>query len=106
MNKLEYSISLRAKGLSKNEMIIDMQNNGFEDSEIDYYTKRSDEVYLNQLLSNKQTRKTQQYSRTFKSIVLLISFILLLFVFFDYARIGILGLFIFWSLVKFGSYKR
>lgn len=106
MNKLDFSISLREKDLGKNAMINEMEENGFDQSEIDFYLKKSDEIYLNQLLNNKQSTKPTKSSRTFKSITLLISLVLLAGVFFGYASIGLIGLFIFWSLVKFGSYRR
>ncbi|WP_073085604.1 hypothetical protein [Winogradskyella jejuensis] len=106
MNKLDFSVSLRAKGLSKDEMIKEMNVNGFDASEIKYYLKKSDEVYINQLLANKESRNLTKTNRTFKSVVLVISLLLLVSVFFGYASIGLIGLFILWSLVKFGSYRR
>lgn len=106
MNKLDFSISLREKGLDKNEMINEMQLNGFEPSEVEFYLKKSDDIYLNQLLNNKQSRRLTKSSRTFRSITLLISLVFLLGVFFGHVSIGLIGLFVFWSLVKFGSYRR
>ncbi|SHH33725.1 hypothetical protein SAMN05444148_1776 [Winogradskyella jejuensis] len=87
-------------------MIKEMNVNGFDASEIKYYLKKSDEVYINQLLANKESRNLTKTNRTFKSVVLVISLLLLVSVFFGYASIGLIGLFILWSLVKFGSYRR
>ena len=106
MNKLDFCVSLREKGLDKNEMVKEMAKNGFDQSEIDFFLKKSDEIYLNQLLNNKQSGGLTKSSRTVKSIVLLISLVLLAGVFFGYASIGLIGLFVFWSLVKFGSYRK
>jgi hypothetical protein len=47
MNKLDCSISLRAKKLSRKEIIEEMNKNGFDESEISYYLKKSDDIYLN-----------------------------------------------------------
>jgi len=106
MNKLDYSISLRAKKLSRTEIIEEMNKNGFDESEISYYLKKSDDIYLNQLLNNKQSKSISKSSRVFKTVVLIITLLLLLAVFYGYARIGLVGLFIFWGLVKFGSYNK
>ena len=107
MNKLNYSVSLREKGLSKNEIIQEMKANGFDKTDIEFYLKKSDEIYINQLLNNKSLSKLKKKSnRLFKTAVLIISLLLLVAVFYGYARIGLIGLFVFWSLVKFGSYRR
>lgn len=83
-----------------------MSKNGFNESEISYYLKKSDEIYLNKILNNKQSKSSTTSSRVFKTVVLIITLLLLLAVFYGYASIGLIGLFIFWSLVKFGSYKK
>lgn len=106
MNKLNFSISLRERGLAKNEMIREMKQNGFELSEIDYYLKKSDEIHLNHLLKNKKASGNTKSSRTFKSLILLMTLLLLAAVFFGYVSIGLLGLFILWGLVKFGSFRK
>jgi len=106
VNKLDFSIALREKGLGKNEMIKEMKKSGFNQSEINFYLKKSDEIYLNQLLNNKQSGQSTKSSQTFKSIILLISLDLLAAVFLGYASIGLIGLFVFWSLIKFGSFRR
>ncbi|NOY47739.1 MAG: hypothetical protein GXO84_06010 [Chlorobi bacterium] len=106
MNKLDFSISLREKGLGKNEIIKEMEKNGFDQAEMDFYLKKSDEIYLNQLLNNKQSVGPTKSIRTIKSIALFLSFILLVGVLFGYVSVGLIGLFVLWSLVKFGSYRR
>jgi hypothetical protein len=106
VNKLDFSLSLRAKGLSKKEIIEQMDANGFDGTEIKYYLKKSDEIYLNQLLNNKQSNESTKSNRTFKSLALIVSLILLVGVFYGYASLGIIGLFILWDLLKYGSYRK
>ncbi|MEM1337546.1 MAG: hypothetical protein AAGF96_07340 [Bacteroidota bacterium] len=106
MNKLDYSVSLRAKGLASEDIKIKMKENGFEDSEIQYYLKKSDEIFLNQSIHYKGLRPKGKNKNSMKMIALGLSLILLVGVFFGYAKIGLLGLFIVWSLVGYGSYKR
>jgi len=80
-----------------------MKANGFDETDIKFYLKKSDEIYINQLLNNKSPSKLKKKSnRLFKTAVLIISLLLLVAVFYGYARIGLIGLFVFWSLVKFG----
>jgi hypothetical protein len=109
MNKLNYSISLREKGFASNEMKKKMREKGFEDSEILYYLKRSDEIYLNQLIrDNKTSQSKGKLSKGIKIIIIIIlalSLMLLISAFLGYATIGIFGLFIIWSLVGFSSYR-
>ena len=83
-----------------------MKANGFDESDIEFYLKKSDEIYINQLLNNKPSKLKKKSNRFFKTAVLIISLLLLVAVFYGYARIGLIGLFVFWSLVKFGSYRR
>ncbi len=106
MNKLDFSISLREKGLGKNEMIREMEKNGFDQGEMDFYLKKSDEIYLNQLLNNKQSVGSEKSSRTIKSIALFLSLVLLVGVLLGNVSVGLIGLFVLWSLVKFGLYRR
>ena len=105
MNKLKFCISLREKGLSKNEIVKELTKHGFEESELDYYLKKSDEIYLNQLLNNKPKVVKKKASRTFKSLILITCLVLLISVLMGYATIGLIGLFLFWSLIKFSSYR-
>lgn len=105
MNKLDFSISLREKGLDSRAIKKKMKENGFEDSEIQYYLKKSDEIFLNQFIQYK-TSKSKKNNRSLKMITLLLSLLLLSGVFFGYATIGLIGLFIMWSLVGYSTYKR
>lgn len=104
MKKLEYSISLREKGFDANEIKKKMKENGFEESEIDHYLKRSDEIFLNRLHRNNKTAKPKgKLGKGIKTIVMILSLLLLISAFLGYARIGLIGLFIIWSLVGISS---
>lgn len=94
MNKLDYGVSLRAKGLSRDEIIKEMDLNGFDASEVKYYLKKSDEVYISQLLANKESRNLTKTNKALKSIVLIISLLLLIGVFLGYVSLGLIGLFV------------
>ena len=73
-----------------------MKANGFDETDIKFYLKKSDEIYINQLLNNKSPSKLKKKSnRFFKTAVLIISLLLLVAVFYGYARIGLIGLFCF-----------
>ena len=50
MDKLDYSISLREKGIASNDIKKKMKEKGFEEPEIQYYLKKSDEIFLNKLI--------------------------------------------------------
>jgi hypothetical protein len=106
MNKLDYSISLREKGLVSDDIKKKMKEKGFEESEIQYYFKKSDEVFLNQLINNKRSKSKGKLNNGIKMIVLALSLMLLISALFGYTRIGLLGLFIIWSLVGYSSYKK
>ncbi|WP_282135965.1 hypothetical protein [Seonamhaeicola maritimus] len=106
MNKLDFSISLREKGLASEDIKRKMKENGFEDSEIHYYLKKSDEIFLNQLIEYRRSRSRKNGNNGIKMIILILSLILLIGVFFDYATIGLLGLFIIWSLVGYSSFRK
>lgn len=108
MNKLNYSISLREEGLAKNDIKKKMKEKGFEESEIHYYLKKSDKIFLNQLIhnNNAKSKPKGKLSNGIKMIALALSLMLLVSVVFGYASIGLLGLFIIWSLVKYSSYRR
>ncbi|WP_040278026.1 hypothetical protein [Psychroserpens damuponensis] len=106
MNKLDYSISLREKGLSSNEIIENLKAKGFEESEIQYYLKKSDDMYLDQLINNKQSKPKGKLKNDMKIIGLALSLLLLISAFFGYVRIGLLGLFVIWSLVGYSSYRK
>ncbi len=103
MNKLDFSISLREKGLDSGDIKKKMKENGFKDSEIQYFLKKSDEIFLNQYIQYK-TSKSKKNNRSIKMIALVLSLILLTGVFFGYATIGLIGLFFIWTLVGYSSY--
>ncbi len=50
MNLLDYSVSLRKRGLSKDEITNKLVEKGVNQSDIDYYLKKSDEVFLNSMI--------------------------------------------------------
>ncbi|RAJ11748.1 hypothetical protein LY08_02711 [Olleya aquimaris] len=106
MNNLDYSISLRVKGFSKNEIKMKLFEKGLDETQIDYYLKKSDEIFLNRTLESKRYNPDRKTKSGFKIIILLLSLLLLSFVFFGYARIGLLGLFIFWSLIGYSSFRK
>lgn len=106
MNKLDYSLSLREKGFDSNDIKKKMIEKGFEESEIQYYLKKSDEIFLNQLIrKNKTSKSNGKLGRGIKMILLGLSFMLLISALLGYVRIGLIGLFILWSLVGFSSYR-
>jgi hypothetical protein len=106
MNKLNYSIWLREKGLDSNDIKKKMKEKGFEESEIQYYLKKSDEIFLKQLIRNNKTSKSKgKLGKGIKMVVLVLSLLLLISAFLGYARIGLIGLFIIWSLVGFSSFR-
>jgi hypothetical protein len=106
MNKLDYSISLREKGLVSNDIKQKMKEKGFDESEIQYYFKKSDDFFLNQLINNKKSKSKGKPNNSIKMIALTLSLTLLISAFFGYVKIGLLGLFIIWSIVGYGSYKK
>jgi hypothetical protein len=106
MNKLDYSISLREKGLISDAMKEKMKENGFEESEIQYYLKKSDEIFLNNLILNKRSESKRKLNNNMKMILLVLSLILLLSALLGYTKIGLLGLFFIWSVVGYSSYRR
>ena len=106
MNKLDFSVSLRAKGLSSEDIKKKMEDKGFEDSEIQYYLKKSDEIFLNQSIHYKRLKPKGKSKNVIKMVALGLSFMLLISVLFGYVKIGLLGLFILWSIVGLSTYKR
>ncbi|GAA3636856.1 hypothetical protein [Flavivirga jejuensis] len=106
MNKLDYSISLREKGFGSNEIKKRLKEEGLEESQIQYYLKKSDEIFLNQLIHNKKSKSSGKTKKGIKIIVLVLNLLLLFSVFFDYARIGLLGLFVMWSLIGYSSFRK
>ncbi|SNZ00362.1 hypothetical protein [Flagellimonas pacifica] len=106
MNKLDYSVSLRAKGLGSEDIKKKMEEKGFEDSEIQYYLKKSDEIFLNQSIHYKGLKPKGKSKNIIKTIALAFSFILLISVLLGYVKIGLLGLVILWGIVGFSTSKR
>ena len=106
MNTLDYSVSLRAKGLASNDIKKRLKEEGLEEDQIQYYLKKSDDIYLNQLMTNKKSRAKGNTKNGMKIIALILGLILLLSVFFGYARIGLLGIFIIWILVRYSSFRK
>jgi hypothetical protein len=106
MNKLEYSISLREKGLGSDDIKKKMKEKGFEESEIQFYLKKSDEIFLNQLIQSKISKPKGKLNNGVKIMTLTLGLILLLSAFFGYVTIGLLGLFIIWSFVRNNSNRK
>ncbi|WP_299251798.1 hypothetical protein [uncultured Lacinutrix sp.] len=106
MNKLDYSISLRKKGFGSNEIKKRLKEEGLEESQIQYYLKKSDEIFLNQLINNNKSESSGKTVLGIKMIALVLSLLLLFAVFFGYARIGLLGLFVIWSLIGYSSFRK
>ncbi|WP_394751266.1 hypothetical protein [Spongiimicrobium salis] len=106
MDKLDYSISLREKGLSSEDIKKKMKEKGFEDSEILYYLKKSDKIFLDHSINYRRSKSSKKYDNGMKMIGLALSLILLIGVFFGYVTIGLLGLFFIWSLIGYSSYRK
>ncbi len=106
MNKLDYSISLREKGLSSEEMKKKMKEKGFEDSHIAYYLKKSDEIFLNQHIGYKRSKSKGKYKNAIKMTALVLSLMLLISVVFGYTSMGLLGLFLVWTIVGYSAYRK
>ncbi|REE27177.1 hypothetical protein [Winogradskyella pacifica] len=105
MNKLDFSISLREKGLDSKDIKKEMKESGFDDSEIQYYLKKSDEIFLDQSYRYNRYKSKGKNKNTLKMLILIISLILLTGVLLGYATIGLIGLFILWSLIGYGSFR-
>ncbi len=103
-NHLDYSVSLRAKGLSKSEIKEKLVDKGLDEEQINHYLRKSDEVFLNQALGRK-ANNTGDGNRTLKIILLILSLFLLIVVFFGYAKIGLLWLIILWSIIGYSSFR-
>ena len=78
-----------------------MKEKGFDDTEIQYYLKKSDEIFINQSINYRRSKPGGKYKSGLKMIALVLSLILLISVFFGYATIGFLGIFIIWILVGY-----
>lgn len=106
MNNLDYSIFLRTKGFSKSEIKEKLFEKGLNEKQVEYYLKKSDEVFLNQTLVNKRYKPDGKTKSSLKIVVLLLSLFLLVIVFFGYARLGLIWLFILWSIIGYSSFRR
>jgi len=106
MNKLDYSISLREKGLGAEEIKKKMRARGFSDAQTEYYFKKSDEIFLNQSVNYRKSKSKGKHKNSLKMITLALSFMLLICVFLGYAKIGLLGLFFVWTLIGYSSYRK
>jgi hypothetical protein len=106
MNTLDFCLSLREKGLDAVAIKKKMQEKGFKDSEISYYLKKSDDIFLNQLIQKKRIKPGKKRGNLIKIIALVFSLLLLIGVLLGYLRISILGLFIVWGIVGYSSYRK
>ncbi|NRB59290.1 MAG: hypothetical protein HRU50_05025 [Winogradskyella sp.] len=107
MNLLDYCVSLRHQGLNKNEIKAKLKEKDVDSIQIEHYLKKSDEIYLNQLVNNKQKQKSKTtLDRNIKTVLLILSLLLLVVAFYGYATIGLIGLFAIWSIVDYGSYRK
>lgn len=100
MDKLKFCLSLRERGHDTNEIKKIMKAQGFKDSEIQYYLKTSDNIFLKQLTDKNKLKKP---NKSLKTIGLFLSLILLISVLLGYTTIGILGLFAIWSILGFST---
>ncbi|MGJ8592806.1 MAG: hypothetical protein ACSHXF_09675 [Aquaticitalea sp.] len=94
INKLEYSISLREKGFASNEIKKKLEEEGLDENQIQYYIKKSDEIFLNELIHTKNSSSSGKTKNGMKIIALMFSLVLLSIVFLGYATMGLIGLFI------------
>ncbi len=83
-----------------------MEEMGFADSEIQYYLKKSDEIFLDQSIHYKGLKSKGTNKNTLNTISLVLSLLLLCSVFFGFVKIGLLGLVILWSIVGFVSRRQ
>ncbi|NQX78083.1 hypothetical protein [Gilvibacter sp.] len=55
-DKLDYSVSLRMQGLGSSEIRAKMEQEGFSEAQIEYYLKKSDEVFLSESVNYRRNR--------------------------------------------------
>ncbi|MGV6831241.1 MAG: hypothetical protein ACWA5P_06730 [bacterium] len=106
MNKLTYCISLREKGLDSKQIKEELNIKGYSQKEIDYYLRKSDDIFLNNTIKSKKGTPQTGNKHSLKMLVLILSLILLVLVFYGYLEIGLLGIFILWSAIGYGAFKR
>ncbi|WP_435579083.1 hypothetical protein [Gilvibacter sp.] len=105
-DKLDYSVSLRMQGLGSSEIRAKMEQEGFSEAQIEYYLKKSDEVFLSESINYRRNRAKRGPKRGLKTFALFTSLGMLLLVFYGYYGIGLLGLFFCWTLVRYSSFNR
>lgn len=99
MSQLNDIVSLRKKGLSSSEIRTKLEEDGVEESQIQYYLQKSDERFLNEMTRPKKTEtaSTNNTNKVLKIITLILCLLLLVSIFFGYITTGLLGLLIIWS---------
>lgn len=106
MDKLDYCLSLRIKGLYSSEIKRRCLKKGFDESEIENLLKVSDDLFLNQSYQRKENKFKRRFSKVVKTFILVLNLWLLIGIFFGYAYTGIIGLIIIWVLISmFGAFS-
>ena len=106
MNHLDYSVSLRVKGFSKNEIKQKLFEKGLDEAQVDYYLKKSDEIFLNGTHSNTKKDHSKTNTYILKIIILALSLFLLCLIFFGYLRVGLIWLLLLWIIISFSALRR
>jgi len=106
INKIDYCVSLRERGVASNEIKKMLKNQGLDPSQIQYYIKKSDDIFLDRLIKNKNSRDEGKTKNRIKTTILILSLLLLLSVFLGYMQMGLIGLFIVWSLIGYSSLSK
>ena len=106
MSLLNDIVLLRKKGLSSSEIRTKLEEDGVEESQIQYYLKKSDELFFNQMTRPKKTEtaSTNNTNKVLKIITLILCLLLLVSIFFGYITTGLLGLLIIWILIRYSSF--
>ena len=105
-DKLDWSISLRLEGLTSSEIKEKMKENNFSDSQIEYYLKKSDEIFLSESIRYRSRKSKKRSKRGIKMFTLVACLGLLALVFYGYYGIGLLGLLFLWTLIRYSSFDR
>jgi len=106
INKLDYCVSLRERGIASNEIKKMLKDQGLDPSQIQYYIKKSDDIFLERLIQNKNSRDEGKTKNRIKTTILILSLLLLLSAFLGYIQMGLTGLFIVWSLIGYSSFSK
>lgn len=106
MSHLNDIVSLRKQGLSSSEIRTKLKEDGVEESQIQYYLQKSDELFYNQMTKSKknETTSTNNTNKVLKIIVLILCLLLLISIFLGYITTGLLGLLVIWILIRFSSF--